>query len=780
MSAVMPTDQNPASTVWRISTSPGAASDLVEARPNAFLSWIGGKNGTEWASRGERPCFVMDLPGPAGLPAGWYEMTGHLVSIDGSALMPCLYPRYARGLDGDYQILLPAPGKGGLVKALILLKYDVTTLRFSPGRGSMEFRLHGFRLRRLARLRALGEMVLPMPDEKARLRGICTRGGTFLLDCMRSGISAATSSLFSGYRKRLCPRETDDYMDWVRRFDTLGDSMMLDLARRAERLGPDAPLISLLLPTYQTPERWLRKCIESVLAQVYPRWQLCIADDASPDPRVHEILMEYALSDSRIDVVRRERNGHISAASNSALELAKGEYVALLDHDDELRPHSLLETAQAIVDGDDVSLVYSDEDKIDADGRRFAPNFKPDLDPDLLRSQNYICHFTTIRTDLVRAVGGFREGFEGSQDHDLILRCIERLQPYQIRHVPKVLYHWRAIQGSTALSRAAKDYAASAGARAVAEHLDRLGTGARVEELSHGHFRVRWPLPELPPKVSLIVPTRDRVTLLRQCIDSILEKTRYSNYEIVVVDNGSAEPETLSYLAQVASNERVHVLRYDIPFNYSAINNWAVCQCDGELIGFVNNDIEVISPDWLQEMASHAVRDEVGAVGAMLYYPDDTIQHAGVILGVNGVAAHVYSGMPKGYPGSGWRARVAQSLSAVTGACLVVERKKFEQVGGLDEGLAVAFNDIDLCLRLREAGYRNVWTPFAELYHHESASRGHEDTPEKRTRFEGEVESMRKRWDESLRQDPAYNPNLSLESGLFALACPPRHGFELD
>lgn len=348
------------------------------------------------------------------------------------------------------------------------------------------------------------------------------------------------------------------------------------------------------------------------------------------------------------------------------------------------------------------------------------------------------------------------------------------MTPTQIHHVPKILYHWRAIEGSTALARDSKDYASAAGARAVADHLRRIGAGAEVEELPHGHFRVHWPLPDSPPKVSLVIPTRDRFELLRTCVESLLGSTNYPNLELVVVDNQSSEPQALAYLDELASRERVRVLRYDAPFNYSAINNWAVAQCDGELVGLVNNDIEVITPGWLREMASHALRAEVGAVGAMLYYPNDTIQHAGVIAGVYGVAGHLYAGMSRGYHGHGARAWVAQGLSAVTGACLLVRRSVFAEVGGLDERLSVAFNDIDFCLRLREHGYRNVWTPFAEMYHHESASRGSEDTDEKKARFALEVQFMLDRWKDVLSDDPAYNPNLSLQSLNFDLAFPPR------
>ncbi|AWV06418.1 hypothetical protein C9I47_0697 [Lysobacter maris] len=587
-------------------------------------------------------------------------------------------------------------------------------------------------------------------------------------------MSGATACAYADYLLRVRSDVPSDYQNWVRRFDTLSADGMEALLRREAGFGARRPLISILLPTYQTPERWLRRCIESVQRQIYQDWQLCIADDASPDPTVMKIIAEYASSDKRIRYVRREANGHISETSNSALALAQGDWIALLDHDDELRPHALLEIAARIRDQPGAKMVYSDEDKMDLEGRRFDPYFKPDFDIDLLRGQNYICHFTAIRRELALEVGGFRSGFEGSQDHDLFLRCVERLSPVEVAHIPKVLYHWRAIPGSTALSRDAKDYAGDAGARAVEDHLLRTGAGASVEQLSHGHYRVRWPIPEPAPLVSLVVPTRDRVELLRVCVESILERTSYRNFELVVVDNGSTDPESLAYLASLTAANRAKVLRYDEPFNYSRINNWAVQQARGEILALINNDIEVISPDWLGEMVSHAIRPGVGAVGAMLYYPDETIQHAGVILGIDGVAAHIYSGMPRGYPGHGGRARVVQGMSAVTAACMVVSRAAYEAVGGLDEGLEVAFNDIDFCLRLGQAGYRNVWTPFAEMYHHESASRGHEDTAEKKARFAGEVELMRSRWAAILQEDPAYNVNLSLKSRYFDLAIPPR------
>lgn len=759
---------------WQVSAGAGDAPVLVPLQPDASLRPLDPDQG-HWCSDGEWPLFSVPLGRFGGrLAAGWYEIEGRLWSLEDVPLSASLAVGYGKGDAGDNRMALPDGDGQGRVRCLLLFKYDVTDLRFSPGVGKARFGMEGFSLRRISRGRALRHMLLGHGAASTGPGGVVRRSAAFMAEALRSGISPATDTLFRAYRHQLVPAGLDGYGEWTSRFDAITADALTDLRERAGALEGQGPLFSILLPVYNTPERWLRRCIESVIAQAYPRWQLCIADDASPDGRCLEVIREYAARDPRIEVVRRERNGHISAASNTALDMARGGFVALLDHDDELRPHALLEMAEAIVRMPDVGLLYSDEDKIDELGRRFDPYFKPEFDPDLLRSQNYICHFTVARASLVREVGGFREGYEGSQDHDLILRCTERLDPGQVCHVPRVLYHWRAIPGSTARSRDAKDYASTAGARAVADHLARCHPGAGAEELSHGHYRVRWPLPERPPRVSLIVPTRDRADLLRMCVDSILARSTYPDFEIVVVDNQSSEQSALDYLATLERTPRVRVLRYDAAFNYSAINNWAVSRCDGEVIGLVNNDIEVITPDWLEEMVSQSLRDGVGAVGAMLYYPDDSIQHAGVILGIHGVGAHVYAKMPRGYPGHGGRARVAQSLSAVTAACLLVRREVYESVGGLDEALRVAFNDVDFCLRLRERGYRNIWTPFAELYHHESASRGSEDTEEKKQRFLGEVEFMRRRWGEALLADPAYNPNLSLDDLYCGLPVPPR------
>lgn len=563
------------------------------------------------------------------------------------------------------------------------------------------------------------------------------------------------------------------YPGWIREFDTLPDEVRAAMCAHAERFA-NKPLISIVMPVYNPNPAWLEEAIESVLTQIYPHWELCIADDLSSDAAIRPILARYAQLDQRIKLIFREQNGHISAASNSALALAQGEWIALLDHDDVLAEHALFWVVDAINRHPACRLIYSDEDKIDEVGVRSDPYFKCDWNPDLFYSQNMFSHLGVYHADLVREIGGFRTGLEGSQDYDLALRCIERIAPEQIQHIARVLYHWRIHADSTAHSSDAKPYAMVAGELAINEHLDRMGVNARAESLGYG-CRVRYALPACLPLVSLIIPTRNNIKLLKLCVESILAKTTYPNYEILIVDNGSDDPATLQYLKKIALEPRIRVMLDDSPFNYSALNNAAVKLARGDIVGLLNSDVEVISPDWLSEMVSHALRPEVGAVGARLWYSDDTLQHAGVVLGVHGIAGHVHRFLPKGDTGYCGRASLIQSFSAVTGACLLIRKSIYEALGGLNETeLQVACNDVDFCLRVREAGYRNIWTPYAELYHHESASRGFDDTPEKLARSAKEISYMQQRWGDALLNDPAYSPNLSLDAEDFSLAWPPR------
>ena len=566
--------------------------------------------------------------------------------------------------------------------------------------------------------------------------------------------------------------EERTYARWVERYDTLDDATRAAVRARLDTLE-HYPLVSVIMPVYNTPARYLKAALESVLAQLYTNWELCVADDCSTEPHVAGILAQYAKRDARIKVVTRSENGHIAAASNSALEIATGDWIVPLDHDDVLTEHALALGMLAWNERRDARVIYSDEDKIDDQGQRQLPYFKPDFDPLLLLAQNYMTHLLFLRRDLVGAVGGYRVGFEGSQDWDLVLRVAERIEEGQVVHVPHVLYHWRLHDESTASLVSNKPYALDAGRRAVVEHLARSGLDAEVTRIpSLGHNRVRWRLPESPPLVSIIIPTKDGA-LLRRCIDSLLELTSYPSFEIVVVDNGSRGLATLEFLRE--NEQHLTVIRDERPFNYSALNNAAVRRAKGDVLCLLNDDTEVIAPHWLDEMVGHLLMPHVGAVGAKLYYPDGRIQHAGVIVGLGGVAGHSHRMSDRLSPGYNGRLLAAQNLSAVTGACMVVRREAWELVGGLDEGnLAIAFNDVDFGLRLRQAGWRVVWTPYATLFHHESISRGPDDIGPRVHGFAKEIQFIKDRWGESLLRDPAYNPNLTLDTEDFALSWPPR------
>ena len=567
--------------------------------------------------------------------------------------------------------------------------------------------------------------------------------------------------------------DPNDYSQWFLRYGSISEGAKKDIQIKLKTLKV-FPKISVVLPVYRPSLIWLTEAIESIKNQIYPNWELCIADDASYIPEVTKLLEGYQNSDPRIKVVFCKKNGHISAASNAALELATGDWMALVDHDDLLTEDALYRVVEAINHHSTAKLVYSDEAKIDELGNKFSPYFKCSWNRDLFYSHNLISHLGTYEMSLVRKIGGFRVGYEGSQDHDLALRFIENIQDDQIIHIPRVLYFWRAHAESTASSADAKSYAQVAGEKAINEHFERIGVAAKASS-GRGGYRISYDLPEALPLVSLIIPTRDAFSLVKQCIESIIKKTSYKNYEIILVDNNSTDPISLEYFKSLGSLDNVRVIRDERDFNYSALNNNAVKFARGEIIGLINNDIEVINPDWLNEMVSIALQPGVGAVGAKLLYPNNTIQHGGVILGLGGVAEHSHKNFPRASDGYFGRAGIISSFSAVTGACLLVRKTIFNQVGGLNEqDLAIAFNDVDFCLRVRELGYRNVWTPYAELYHHESATRGTEDTPEKQQRFQNEVKYMMQKWAHILQADPAYSPNLTLESPKFSYAWPPR------
>ncbi|MGH8615429.1 MAG: glycosyltransferase family 2 protein [Gammaproteobacteria bacterium] len=725
-----------------------------------------------YESTGSNPRFSMKIDSYPP-KKGWYYLESALTRPNGDRTAKIYFDR-GHGYSESECIFIPSNLRGS-IREVFYLPGDVRALRWDPTESFGAFTQSPLVIHRITGLESFFRRAWRVLFDIWRFRNKPPQARAGLT------LSVAIKNLRDAYSRSANLRrggyvQEGDYVEWICRYDTLNDAKRTRIVDRIAAM-PSHPLISVVMPCYNPKPEWFKEAIESIRSQLYPRWELCVADDASTDPRIRKILESYLKIDGRIKVVFRQRNGHISAASNSALEIATGEYVALVDHDDLLPEHALFWVADIILRHPDSGLIYSDEDKIDESGLRSGPYFKCDFNYDLFLSHNMICHLGVYKTEQLRRIGGFREGFEGSQDWDLALRCVEQLKPSEIVHIPRVLYHWRMHPESTALKeQEAKPYVNVAAEKALNEHFERRHIAARAELIPEvGFLRTRYVLPERLPMVTLIIPTRNELGVLCQCVTSILKKTAYPNYEILIVDNGSDDPDTLAYFNTIRGNPRIRILRDDGPFNFSALNNRAVREARGELIGLINNDIEVINGEWLSEMVSIALQPGVGAVGARLWYPDDTLQHGGVIVGIGGVAGHSHKFSKKGSPGYFDRAVLTQSFSAVTGACLIVSKSIYEDVGGLDEeNLQVAFNDVDFCLRVRDAGYRNVWTPFADLYHHESVSRGQEDSAEKQARFAREVAYMQQRWGESLLKDPAYSPNLTLDRVDFSYAWPPR------
>lgn len=530
----------------------------------------------------------------------------------------------------------------------------------------------------------------------------------------------------------------------------------------------DEPIkFSIVVPVYNVSIEYLNECVNSVMAQSYTNWELCLCDDKSTRVDTIGYLRTLQNSDPRIKVLFSEENQNISGASNSAVSMATGDFVGLLDHDDVLHPHALHHNAVAIMGDPEIDVLYSDEDKLELTGERTEPYFKPQYSRELLLANNYITHFLVFRRSLGDQVGWFRLGYEGSQDHDLVLRLVEKAR--KIHHIPKILYHWRKIEGSTALAGDEKSYAWDAGVKAVEEALERRGVPADVEYGEwRGSYKVSYSFDERP-KISIVIPFRDQVDFLRTAMTSIFDKTEWEDFEILLVDNGSSQPETLDYLKLYDNVDEVKVLSFDEPFNYSRINNFAIEQSAGEVILMLNNDIQVITPGWLTRMYGFLQQDSVGAVGAHLLYDDDTNQHNGVVLGIGGVAGHALKGMIA-EENHYYLDALPRNVSACTAACLMVSKADWAAVGGLNEDdLSVAFNDVDFCLKVGALGKEIIFAWDVKLYHFESKSRGYEDTPEKIARFEKETAYMKKNWSALLNDDPFYNPNLTRKRQDFSL-----------
>lgn len=530
-----------------------------------------------------------------------------------------------------------------------------------------------------------------------------------------------------------------------------------------------SPLISIAVPAYQTPVEFLRQMIESLIVQTYSNWELCIVNASPDNEEMQKVLAEYSAGDSRVRFCNLKENLGIAENTNRAFAMAKGEFVGLLDHDDLLAPNALYEIVKILQDHPQADALYTDEDKVTTElDEHFQPHLKPDFNLDLLRSNNYICHFFVVRKSIVEKAGGFRKEFDGAQDYDFIFRCTENAG--EVLHVPEILYHWRTHKASTADNPASKMYAFEAGKRAIEAHLERTGTKGEVSHTQDlGFYRVKYPV-QGKPLVSVIIPNKDEKETLQTCLEMLEKNTGYQNFEIIIVENNSTTDEIFRYYKELSGNRKIHLLRWGKEFNYSAINNFATAHAKGEYLLFLNNDVKSINPDWLEEMLGVCQRPEVGGVGAKLIYPDNTIQHAGCVIGMGGIAGHMFVDMPADRTGYLHKASLLQDMSAVTAACLLMKKEVFEQAGGFTEELAVAFNDVDLCLKVRKNGYLIVYDPYAKLYHMESKTRGAEDSKEKVRRFQTEIEYMRCHWIDILKNgDPCYNKNLSLTKWNYSL-----------
>jgi GT2 family glycosyltransferase len=689
----------------------------------------------------------------------------------GAHLVARLYIDTGTGFSDAESIVIPAT-RAGNIKQIIKIPRDTRRLRLAPMRSEGIVRLDFLRITEISGVERIFRMMEWVAGDiikfknTGRARKYNITWGRLLTDLKGAYEDCAKLRFHS------VPLDYDSY---VRKFDTLRQSE-IDSIRRHMRSFARRPLISILIPVCGESIGHLKSAIQSVFEQIYAEWELCIAVDEDVDSETASYLKSLSEGDGRVKVVFLSAGGSVSTSSNGALAAAAGEYVAILDQKDVLSSAALYFVVAKINEIDDLNIIYSDADEIDGDGVRGNVCFKSSWNPDLFFSSDNISRSATYRTSLVRELGGFRAEYEGGQGYDLALRCVKRSVSSQICHIPRVLCHFRRRGEPGSVDPSVENNACMARGRALSEFFsDQPGVSVSQGELP-GTYRVRYPIPTPAPKVTVIIPTRDGGPLLKKCMHSIFDGTVYDNFEVVVVDNQSESRETIDFLRSLSKRSNVTVLRYDFPFNYSSINNFAEKHASGEILCFLNDDVEAIEPGWLSEMVSHALRPDIGAVGAKLLYGDGFIQHAGVVMGIGGFASHAHRLYPATHPGYAGRACLVQNFSAVTGACLVMRRDVFRAVGGFDEdNLPVAFNDVDLCLRVREAGYRVLWTPYAVLHHYESYSRGDDQmSPEKRARFNREKNFMLSRWKTDLLNDPYYNQNLTLDREDFTIADFPR------
>lgn len=699
--------------------------------------------------------------------------------VEGILFAPKLYFNYGKGFTEKDGWNLPTI-EYGKIQCLINIPFHVVELRFDPTTTKSIFKIKDFHLKYISKIKALQIGVSMYKRKYFPLE----TNSSFYKGLMETVLKTGSVELREKIRHTVYVNGTntwDKYKYWCSLYDTISKDKYDKIVSLSNQLSYQ-PLLSIIMPVYNAPISFLKKAIDSVINQPYKNWELCIADDLSTNEDVRLLLEKYTQKDKRIKIVFRKTNGHISNASNSALKLATGEYIVLLDQDDELSVHCLYMVATTINKNKDLGIIYSDEDKMDEYGNRFDPYFKTNWNKYLFYGQNMISHLGVYKLSLIKKIGGFRVGYEGSQDYDLALRCMEILKPEQIYHIPHVLYHWRAIKGSTAITTSNKDYAHDAGKRALEDHFKRTKENATLVKTISNSYRIKWGMPEKRPLVSIIIPTKDKVDILSTCVASILEKTLYSNYEIIIIDNNSEEPDTHIYFQQIQKdNKQIKVLAYDDEFNFSAMNNFGVMQSKGEIVVLLNNDTSIINNDWLCEMVSLCLRKDIGAVGAKLFYPNGLIQHAGVILHEGHPGNHIYINREKDDPGYFNKLNLIQNYVAVTAACLAVRKELYLKVGGLDEtNLKIAYNDVDFCLKLYTSGYQNIWTPFAQLIHYESLSRGNDLDEINYPRFKKEQSYILNKWQTLIANDPFFNPNLGIETITTQFSFPPKISYEWD
>lgn len=718
----------------------------------------------EYISLGNSPSFELSLPTNS-IFGSWYYIEAALVRNNGNreaCISACI------DMETKKNITIPIPTNlRGTVREVFYLPPGIKLLHWIPTTAHGHFSQSPLLIHKITLLESICRRMYRVAFDIARYKNTSTTTLLGLTWCRAICNLHEAYQLSANLRiKRLL---SNDYAIFIAHHDTLKESDIQALQMQVTQLSR-YPTISLIMCVHSISPEFFKEAVDSIANQIYPHWELLLVGNFSDNKPAHEIAIEYQRKHYQVKIISINSNADSAIALNRALAFTTGEFVSVIKQHDKIPSHALICFAQEISNNHEAGLIYSDYDCIDESSERKNPNFKPDWNPDLFLSYNYLNNLALLRLTHVQALGGYREGFAGAEEYDLILRYIKKYNPQNVVHIPKVLYHARTLYPTTESTRQ-PDFSNSgeietqhqSGKRALQAYFEGSDT-IIADGCTLGLYRIKHPLPAQLPLVTIIVTTRDMVNILSKCIESIQEKTDYTNWELLIVDNQSVHPETLSYFEQITSDTRIRVIKYPKPFNYSAMNNYAVEHAKGEVLALLNNDVEVITTDWLTEMVSHAIRPEIGAVGAKLLYSNGLVQHAGVIIGLGGVAGHAHKYLKGDDFGYCYRAVTTQNLSAVTGACLVVRKNNYLEVAGLDEhNLTVAFNDIDFCLKLRRAGYLNVFTPYAKLFHHESISRGADDTPKKHARFTKEFEYMKKTWGTNLHGDPAYNPNLTLE-----------------